>query len=1235
MKPHISRVANAVLFLLVMMATGAAQQTNSSAGTPTQTVPPLIQFSNVASDEGGNTMSGVVSITFSLYSSQLGGDALWTETQNNVQLDATGRYSVQLGITKPNGVPTSLFTSGEARWLGIQIAEQPPQTRVLLLSVPYALKAGDAATIGGLPPSAFMLAASPSGNPSTTGDGESTAGSENSSAAVTAAPSTSSSTSSDVTTTGGTVGTIAAFSTSTNIQNSLLTQTGKTAINVAGQLNLPTTGTATSSAGFDSRPLDFVASSYNSSSDAAVAQTFQWQAEPADNDTATPSGTLNLLFGSGTNKPEETGLHIANNGQIIFAAGQTFPGTGDGTITGVTTASGSGLSGGGTSGTLVLSLTNACAANQVLQWSGSAWTCSTLSGGGTITGVTAGTDLTGGGTSGNVTLNLNTSALNSTYAQLTAANTFTGNQMVSGNLSATGVVTGSGYQIGSNLFAFGSYANGNAFLGFAGNSSMSGVGNTASGQQALFSDTTGSGNTASGSSALLANTTGSANIATGSSALYSNTSGGYNAASGYAALYSNTTGSYNAASGEQALFNNTTGSYNTATGFMAGETADNSAGTGSNNTAVGANIVFSTGSLTNATAIGANSEVSENNALVLGCVVGWDNCANAVNVGIGTTAPVYALDVYGSGHFTQPVTFGSPVNFASGQTFPGTGTITGVTANTGLTGGGTSGTVSLALATNACASGSALTALPFTCAAFATTGANTFTASQSVQGNLSAAGTVTGASVTATGAVSGGTVNATNSFSLGGTPFASGSYANSNAFLGFAGNTTMTGGANTASGTNALASNTTGSANTASGTSALASNTTGSANTASGYEALNQNTTGSYNTASGTWALIENTTGTNNTAVGNQVLFHNTAGSYNTASGNFALFTNTTGTNNTAVGNQALYSNGPGADYNTAVGNVALYYNTGGFWNTATGAAALNANTTGASNTADGLNALLDNTTGSNNTGVGYQALWSNGTGSYNTGVGYQAGTDSSYPNLTNATAIGSNAWVAESNALVLGCIAGMNNCNGAVNVGIGTEQPSHVFTIAQGLGDAYADGWSTYSSRRWKTNIKTLPDALAKVEQLRGVSYDLTNSGRHEIGVIAEEVGQVVPEVVTYEKNGKDAQGVDYSRLTALLIEAVKQQERQINAQQSQMTAQRRQIRSQQSQIALLTDKVGVLETALRTAGRAEKSLATVCSAAKTDVVRASTNPSATLLPTVPRKPAADSPSEVHPLSH
>jgi hypothetical protein len=114
--------------------------------------------------------------------------------------------------------------------------------------------------------------------------------------------------------------------------------------------------------------------------------------------------------------------------------------------------------------------------------------------------------------------------------------------------------------------------------------------------------------------------------------------------------------------------------------------------------------------------------------------------------------------------------------------------------------------------------------------------------------------------------------------------------------------------------------------------------------------------------------------------------------------------------------------------------------------------------------------------------------------------------------------------------------------------VGIGTATPGNILTVVENSAtDPIADAWTTYSSRRWKTNIQTLQDALGKVARLRGVSYDRKADGKHEIGVIAEEVGGIVPEVVAYEANGKDAKSVDYARLTALLIEAVKEQQVQI----------------------------------------------------------------------------------------
>src|SRR5262249_7185577 len=117
-------------------------------------------FSGTVTDSAGTPRSGIVGVTFAFYRDQQGGAPLWLETQN-VVADAQGRYSVSLGATKSTGLPQDLFASGEARWLGVQPESQPDQARPLLPSVPYALKAADAATVGGLPASAFVLPAPP------------------------------------------------------------------------------------------------------------------------------------------------------------------------------------------------------------------------------------------------------------------------------------------------------------------------------------------------------------------------------------------------------------------------------------------------------------------------------------------------------------------------------------------------------------------------------------------------------------------------------------------------------------------------------------------------------------------------------------------------------------------------------------------------------------------------------------------------------------------------------------------------------------------------------------------------------------------------------------------------------------------------------------------------------------------------------------------------------------------
>ena len=144
-------------FLCTVICTTQAQTAAPNASLASTQVPRLIKFSGLAQDETHKPVSGVVGITFSLYKDQEGGSPLWMETQN-VQADATGHYTAMLGSASVDGVPLSLFSSAEAHWISTQISGHAESARVLLLSVPYALKAADAETLGGLPASAFIHA---------------------------------------------------------------------------------------------------------------------------------------------------------------------------------------------------------------------------------------------------------------------------------------------------------------------------------------------------------------------------------------------------------------------------------------------------------------------------------------------------------------------------------------------------------------------------------------------------------------------------------------------------------------------------------------------------------------------------------------------------------------------------------------------------------------------------------------------------------------------------------------------------------------------------------------------------------------------------------------------------------------------------------------------------------------------------------------------------------------------
>jgi hypothetical protein len=148
-----------VVLGLLLFSNFAFAQCSDSTNTCAASVPHLIRFSGIIRNSGGQP--SMVGVTFAIYSASSGGAPLWQESQN-VRIDPQGRYAALLGVTKLEGVPPELFSSGEQRWLGVQaqLPGESEQPRTLLASVPYALEAADAQTLGGLPASAFLKAAS-------------------------------------------------------------------------------------------------------------------------------------------------------------------------------------------------------------------------------------------------------------------------------------------------------------------------------------------------------------------------------------------------------------------------------------------------------------------------------------------------------------------------------------------------------------------------------------------------------------------------------------------------------------------------------------------------------------------------------------------------------------------------------------------------------------------------------------------------------------------------------------------------------------------------------------------------------------------------------------------------------------------------------------------------------------------------------------------------------------------
>lgn len=156
-------------FLLFCASLSCNAQCTNDLSACTQGVPRIVKFAGTVKS-ALSPSPGVVALRFVIYSDATSGSPLWLEVQN-AQLDQQGHYEVMLGAATSGGMPAELFSSGEPRWLSVQAllpgAEEQP--RVLMVSVPYALEAANAQTLGGLPASAYLKTGSHAGLETTSG----------------------------------------------------------------------------------------------------------------------------------------------------------------------------------------------------------------------------------------------------------------------------------------------------------------------------------------------------------------------------------------------------------------------------------------------------------------------------------------------------------------------------------------------------------------------------------------------------------------------------------------------------------------------------------------------------------------------------------------------------------------------------------------------------------------------------------------------------------------------------------------------------------------------------------------------------------------------------------------------------------------------------------------------------------------------------------------------------------
>jgi hypothetical protein len=422
--------------------------------------------------------------------------------------------------------------------------------------------------------------------------------------------------------------------------------------------------------------------------------------------------------------------------------------------------------------------------------------------------------------------------------------------------------------------------------------------------------------------------------------------------------------------------------------------------------------------------------------------------------------------------------------------------------------------------------------------------------------------------------------------------------------------TNVSGSENVAVGFQSLYSNTTGVNNVASGSYALQFNTTGHSNMASGYFAQYGSTTGSYNVSLGKFANSTVTTGSNNIVIGASATVPSATGDDQLSIGNTiygdlandfvgigvetplaALDVDGTvsatafvgdGSGLTGVGGSSLWTDNTtyissdsahmvndgkalpvalegasgarmiwypakgaflAGDISATDATIGIYSTAMGTGTTASGyistAMGVNATASGYISTAMGVNATAS---GQSSIAMGREVA-ALGNNSFAIGLGNSSGVSGTYPQVTGANSMGifmgdriNDDITADNTMAIMGG-----------EVGIGLTAPTVELDVSGSI--QYTGTLADVSDKRLKQNIQPLESELGKIVQVNPVSFEMiANPSVTELGVIAQELEEIYPDLVNTANDASGTKSVNYVGLIAPMIQALQEQQKQID---------------------------------------------------------------------------------------